>query len=86
MSAATTPAELVAEFTVEPFVEGHPGPHVLAALEAARTAGLHVEVGPFGTEVQGDATRVSDAIAQVIASAMAQGATRVSIQVQRRST
>ncbi len=83
--SAAESVDLVAEFTVEPFVEGHPGPHVLAALAAAQTPGLQVDVGPFGTEVRGDSASVSDAIARVITSAMAQGATRVSIQVQRRS-
>ena len=34
------------EYTVEPFVEGAPGPHVTAALEAAGATGLDVEFGP----------------------------------------
>ena len=29
----------VAEFTIEPFVEGEPGPHVRAAIEVAEAAG-----------------------------------------------
>ena len=38
----------VAEFTIEPFVEGDPGPHVSAAVAVAEAAGLAVDVGPFG--------------------------------------
>ena len=43
---------LTVEFTVEPFVAGEPGPHVQAAIEAARRSGLAVDVGPFGTSVR----------------------------------
>ncbi|HET6950328.1 MAG TPA: hypothetical protein VFI47_08135 [Acidimicrobiales bacterium] len=42
---------LVVEFTIEPFVEGEPGPHVRAAVDAARASGLAVDFGPFGTTV-----------------------------------
>ena len=45
---------LEVEFTVEPFVEGAPGPHVQAAVTAAEQSGLAVEFGPFGTSVSGD--------------------------------
>ena len=34
------------EFTVEPFVDGRPGPHVTAAWDAARAEGLVLEVEP----------------------------------------
>ena len=46
--------QITAEFTVEPFVEGAPGPHVLAAIQVAESAGLAVDVGPFGTTVVGE--------------------------------
>jgi uncharacterized protein YqgV (UPF0045/DUF77 family) len=79
---------LVVEFTVEPFVDGAPGPHVRAAVEAARDAatraGLHVEVGPFGTSVSGDDTAVLDTLDSVVRSAVAAGATAVSLRVERR--
>ena len=42
---------LVVEFTIEPFVEGEPGPHVRAAVEAAEADGVTVDFGPFGTTV-----------------------------------
>jgi uncharacterized protein YqgV (UPF0045/DUF77 family) len=75
---------LVVEFTVEPFVEGEPGPHVRAALAAARQAaeasGLDVDFGP---SVSGADAAVLDAVDAVVRSAVDAGATRVSLQVAR---
>ena len=70
-----------AEFTVEPFVDGHPGPHVMAAVDAVRAAGLEPDIGPFGTAIEGDAAVVTDAVAALIAAARWAGAERVSIQI-----
>jgi uncharacterized protein YqgV (UPF0045/DUF77 family) len=75
---------LSVEFTVEPFVEGEPGPHVLAAVEAAERSGLAVEVGPFGTTVTGDDDAVLAVVDAVVRAAVGAGATRVSLQVVRR--
>src|SRR4051812_21357370 len=69
------------EFTVEPFTEGAPGPHVRAAVEVARAAGLEVEFGPFGTTVGGDDAKVLDAVDAVVRAAVAAGASRVSLQL-----
>ena len=74
---------LEVEFTVEPFVEGQPGPHVQAAVAAARRAGLAVEFGPFGTSATGDDAAVLDAVDGIVRSAVAAGATRVSLQLAR---
>lgn len=74
---------LQVEFTVEPFVEGSPGPHVRAAIDAARTAGLEVEVGPFGNQVTGDDEPVLAAVDRIVRAAMDAGATRVSLQLTR---
>ena len=75
---------LVVEFTVEPFVEGSPGPHVQAALDAAEASGLHVEFGPFGTLVSGDdETEVLDTIDAVVRAAVGAGASRVAFQLTR---
>ena len=71
------------EFMVEPFAEGSPGPHVLAAINAARLAGAEPEMGPFGTSVEIDATAAGSLVADVITAAIANGANRVSIQVER---
>ena len=69
------------EYTVEPFVEGAPGPHVRAALDAATHAGLVVEFGPFGTTVAGDDQAVLDAAGRILTAAVSAGASRVSLQV-----
>ena len=71
----------VAEFTIEPFVEGDPGPHVRAAVAAAEAAGLVVDVGPFGTSVKGGSADVLDAVDAVVRAAVANGATRISLQL-----
>lgn len=74
---------LVVEFTIEPFVEGEPGPHVRAAVEAAEQAGLTVDFGPFGSSISGDDGPVLDAVDGILRAATAAGATRVSLQVER---
>jgi uncharacterized protein YqgV (UPF0045/DUF77 family) len=70
------------EFTVEPFHEGDPGPHVLAALEAARQAGLEVEFGPFGTAASGPTEVVAAALGPITRAAYEHGATRITLQVE----
>jgi uncharacterized protein YqgV (UPF0045/DUF77 family) len=72
-----------AEFTVEPFTAGEPGAHVLAAVEAVRLRGLDPQVGPFATEIYGDDVVVTDAIQALTTAALAGGATRISITVER---
>lgn len=72
---------LRAEFTVEPFVSGAPGPHVQAAIAAARDAGLTADIGPFGTRVEGPDDVVAGALSEIVRRSTAAGATRVSIQV-----
>ena len=71
------------EYTVEPFVEGAPGPHVRAALDAAEQAGLAVDFGPFGTTVAGDDEAVLAATGRILRAALDAGASRVSLQVAR---
>lgn len=75
---------LQVEFTVEPFEEGTPGPHVRAALDAARASGLQVDFGPFGTNLAGDDDgQVLDVLDQAVRAALQAGATRVAVQVTR---
>ena len=74
---------LTVEFTIEPFVEGEPGPHVRAAVEAAEAAGVTVDFGPFGTTVAGGDDAVLSAVDRLLRAATAAGATRVSLQVVR---
>ena len=71
------------EFTIEPFVEGRPGPHVTAAIAAAEARGLEVEVGPFGSSVIVDLADVGGVIGVLTDAAMANGATHVSVHVAR---
>ena len=74
---------LRAEFTVEPFIEGTLGPHVVQAIDAARRNGVELEVGPFGTSVDGADDEVLAAVSDALRAALAHGATRVSLQVTR---
>ncbi|HSL59045.1 MAG TPA: thiamine-binding protein [Acidimicrobiales bacterium] len=69
------------EFTVEPFTDGAPGPHVQAAVDAASATGGVVDVGPFGTTLTGPAADVVAGIPAVVDAALAHGATRITVQV-----
>ena len=74
-----------AEFMVEPFVEGSLGPAVVAAVEAVTEHGFEPSVDAFGTTIEGEAERVVAALADMLHAAMDAGATRVTVQVERRS-
>jgi hypothetical protein len=69
------------EFTVEPFVEGNPGPHVRAAVAAVESLGPSVEFGPFGSSCEAPAAARPDVVAAVVRAALDHGATHVSIHV-----
>lgn len=71
------------EFTVEPFVEGHPGAHVTAAIQAATDAGAAVDVGPFGSSCRTDDERMPDVVAAIARAAFANGATHLSLHLAR---
>ena len=73
--------DITAEFTIEPFADGAPGPHVRAAIEVAEAAELAVDVGPFGTSVNGPADEVLTTVSNLIRAAVDYGATRVSLQL-----
>jgi uncharacterized protein YqgV (UPF0045/DUF77 family) len=72
---------LSVEFTIEPFIEGDPGPHVEAGIQAVRATGVDVEVGPFGTTAMGEGDAVVDAVAELCRKATAAGAKRISLQL-----
>ncbi len=75
-------ATLSLEFTVEPFVESNPGPHVQAAIAAATNVdGLLTEVGPFGTVVSGPRDQVLITTQEILEAAFASGASRISLQL-----
>ena len=69
------------EFTVEPFVEGQPGPHVQAAVDAAAALGGTVEFGPFGSTCRAPADLMPAIVAAVTGAAFANGATHISLHV-----
>ena len=71
------------EFTIEPFVEGRPGPHVTAAIEAVRSHGADVEVGPFGTSCTVDDDAAVAIVQAVTAAALDNGATHITLSVDR---
>jgi hypothetical protein len=76
-------AVLLLEFTIEPFVEGNPGPHVHAAISAAEAFGVNVEFGPFGSSCIVSQTQVAEVSGAIVAQAFANGATHVSLHAER---
>ncbi|MGH9132559.1 MAG: hypothetical protein ACRDZZ_01385 [Ilumatobacteraceae bacterium] len=74
------------EFTIEPFVEGKPGRHVVAAVEAASALGVDVEFGPFGSGCTVDAALMPELVGAVIRAAFANGATHVNLDVSDEGT
>ncbi|MCP3973917.1 MAG: hypothetical protein GY720_05430 [bacterium] len=70
-----------AEFTIQPFEEGHPGPHVVAAVAAARSCGFDPDMGPFGTSITGEASAVLSGLRRVVDDSLAAGASRISVQL-----
>lgn len=69
------------EFTVEPFVDGSPGPHVTAAVDAVESLALQPEIGPFGTSVEGSQSKIVEAVGALLHAAGDAGAARVSMQI-----
>lgn len=70
------------EFTIEPFEAGSPGPHVVAAVEAAEDHGGPVDVGPFATSVTVPRADVPALVHDVLRAALANGATRIALQIE----
>ena len=71
------------EFTIEPFHEGHPGPHVTAPASAVQALGIGVDVGPFGSGCSVEDERVHDVIALISRVALKEGATHVNLDITR---
>lgn len=70
-----------AEFIIEPFEEGLPGPHVMAAIDAVRAHGFEPEIGPFGTSIEGEKSEVIAAIQGMLATACKSGVSRINLQL-----
>ncbi|MEO6570221.1 MAG: hypothetical protein ABIO83_01610 [Ilumatobacteraceae bacterium] len=69
------------EFTIEPFVEGHPGPHVTESVIAVEALGVEVEIGPFGSSCLVEQHRSDTVVAAVVRTAFDHGATFVNLAV-----
>jgi hypothetical protein len=74
---------LLLEFTIEPFVEGQPGPHVISAIDAAKALGYEIDFGPFGSSCRVPITQVGQVTKAVLDAAYANGATHVSLHTER---
>lgn len=74
---------LLLEFTIEPFVEGEPGPHVISAVEAAQALGFEIDFGPFGSSCSVPAADAGEVVKAVVDAAFANGATHVSLHAER---
>jgi uncharacterized protein YqgV (UPF0045/DUF77 family) len=70
---------LLLEFTIEPFHEGNPGPHVRAAVDAVEALGVAVEFGPFGSSCTVTPDQVGAVSGAILSAAFANGATHVSL-------
>ncbi|MBJ7505293.1 MAG: hypothetical protein JHC86_05875 [Ilumatobacteraceae bacterium] len=77
---------VVVEFTVEPFVEGQPGPHVTQAVAAVEQHGVAVDFGPFGSIFVVSDEQMPTVVADMMRAAYANGATFVSVSVARQQT
>jgi hypothetical protein len=74
---------LLLEFTIEPFIEGQPGPHVISAIEAAQSMGYEIDFGPFGSSCSVPADQAGQVARAVLDAAFANGATHVSLHTER---
>ena len=74
------------EFTVEPFVDGHPGEHVRAAWMAVEAHGCELAAGPLSSETEVPEAVVGDVVGDLLRAALDHGATRVTFQVEQIPT
>ncbi len=72
---------IAVEFLVEPFIEGQPGEHVQAAIDAFTTAGLDVDLGAFASATEGSIDAIADAVAEMIRTSLRSGATAIRLNV-----
>lgn len=69
------------EFTIEPFEDGNPGPHVTEAIAGVEALGISVDIGPFGSSCVVEPRRSPDVVAAVLRHAFANGASHVNVDV-----
>ena len=72
-----------AEFSIYPFLGGDTLPaYVQAAIDAARTTGIDVEVGLLGVTATGELDTVLEAIQAAVTAATSAGATKVVMSIE----
>ncbi|MGA0064832.1 MAG: hypothetical protein ACO3IV_05260 [Ilumatobacteraceae bacterium] len=76
---------LSVEFTVEPFVDGRPGPHVTEAVAAVEKHGITVDFGPFGSVFAVASGSLGRVVGDLMDAAYAHGATVVNLTVSKVS-
>ncbi len=76
-------AQVKVEFTIEPWVDGDPPERVNLCIAAIEALGVDVEVGPFGTSFVASSELASSAVSSVVEIAYANGATHVSIDIEK---
>jgi uncharacterized protein YqgV (UPF0045/DUF77 family) len=76
-------ANVKVEFTIEPWVDGDPPERVTRCISEIEALGISVELGPFGTSFVASADVASDAVSKVVSTAYANGATHVSIDIEK---
>lgn len=69
------------EFTIEPFLEGKPGPHVTAPVDAVQELGIEIEMGPFGSGCNVERQQVEAVVATIVRTALEHGASHVNIDI-----
>lgn len=71
------------EFTIEPFVEGEPPARVTLAVAAIEATGVVVEIGVFGSSFTATEEQIGPAVAALVQTAHANGATHVTITTEQ---
>jgi uncharacterized protein YqgV (UPF0045/DUF77 family) len=78
-------ADVRMEILVEPFKENDPGPHVIAVVDAARSTGLDVDMGPFATTVCGGIDEVIAASSAMMRAGFEAGATAIQLRLESQT-
>jgi hypothetical protein len=69
------------DFTIEPFIEGHPGRHVTEPVRILESKGVDVEFGAFGSSCIAADEIMPELVAEVVRAAFAHGATHVNLEL-----
>ena len=69
------------EISIEPWHEGEPGPHVLAAYEAGGAGDLNAELEPLSITIEGPVDEVASNLVNAMVASVDHGATRISLSL-----